>query len=228
VKKSVNIVMTTILSIGLLTTAVTAKPQAIANTASLSYEASRPDEIQVATEIPSQPSESQTVSSLPQSSPTTTSTDTQASRPRSTTSQVSRGQSTSTPTKSVSSSNNSSKASAIVSTAKKYIGVKYVWGGTTPSGFDCSGYTQYVFAQQGISLPRISRDQYALGTSVSFENLRAGDLVFFSLDGDKVIDHVGIFIGDGQFINASSSKGVTIYPMSSYWKSHYIGAKRVI
>lgn len=227
-KKNVNIVMTTILSIGLLTTAVTAKPQAIADTASLSYEASRPDEIQVAAEIPNQPSESQTVSSLPQSTPTAPSIDTQAPRPRSTTSQVSRGQGSSTPTKSVSSSNNSSKASAIVNTAKKYIGVNYVWGGTTPSGFDCSGYTQYVFAQQGISLPRVSRDQFARGTAVSFENLRAGDLVFFSLDGDKAIDHVGIFIGDGQFINASSSKGVTIYPMGSYWKSHYIGAKRVL
>lgn len=106
--------------------------------------------------------------------------------------------------------------------------MKYVWGGTTPSGFDCSGYTQYVFAQQGISLPRVSRDQYARGTSVSFENLKTGDLVFFSLDGDQVIDHVGIFVGDGQFINASSSKGVTIYPMSSYWKSHYIGATRIL
>lgn len=226
-KKGVNIVMTTILSIGLLTTAVTAKPQTIADTATLSYETSRTDEIQIATEIPSQPSESQTVSSVPQSTPATAPSNTQAPRPRSTTPQVSRGQSTSTPTKSVSSSN-TSKANAIISIAKKYIGVKYVWGGTTPSGFDCSGYTQYVFAQQGISLPRVSRDQYARGTAVSFENLRAGDLVFFSLDGDKVIDHVGIFIGDGQFINASSSKGVTIYPMSSYWKSHYIGAKRVL
>ncbi len=224
-KKNVKIVMTTILSIGLLTTAVTAKPQVLTDTVNLSYEASRTEEIQVAAEIPSQPSEPQSVS--PQSTPTTPSPDTQTPRPRSTAPQVSRGQSTST-TKSVSTSNNNSKASAIVSTAKKYIGVKYVWGGTTPSGFDCSGYTQYVFAQQGISLPRVSRDQYARGNSVSFENLKAGDLVFFSLDGDKVIDHVGIFIGDGQFINASSSKGVTIYPMSSYWKSHYIGAKRVL
>lgn len=232
-KKSVNIMMTTILSFGLLTTAVTAKPQALTDTVNLSYEASRPDEIQIAAETitaesSNLPSASQTVTSSSESTPAKPSSNNVASRPRSTTSQVSRGQSTSTPTKSVSSSSNSSKASAIISTAKQYIGVKYVWGGTTPSGFDCSGYTQYVFAQQGISLPRVSRDQYAQGTAVSYENLKAGDLVFFSLDGDKVIDHVGIFIGNGQFINASSSKGVTIYSMGSYWKSHYIGAKRVL
>jgi len=231
VKKSVNIIMTTILSIGLLTTAVTAKPQALTDTVNLSYEASHLDEIQIAAETitaesSNLPSASQTVTSSSESTSAKPSSNDLA--PRSTTSQVSRGQSTSTPTKSVSSSSNSSKASAIISTAKQYIGVKYVWGGTTPSGFDCSGYTQYVFAQQGISLPRVSRDQYARGTAVSYENLKAGDLVFFSLDGDKVIDHVGIFIGNGQFINASSSKGVTIYTMGSYWKSHYIGAKRVL
>ena len=121
-----------------------------------------------------------------------------------------------------------SKADAIIATAKKYLGVKYQWGGTTPSGFDCSGFVQYAFAQNGISLPRTSRDQFQVGTAVSFSSLKPGDLVFFSLDGDKVIDHDGIYIGNGQFINSASSKGVAIYTMNSYWQSHFVGAKRVL
>ncbi len=121
-----------------------------------------------------------------------------------------------------------SKASAIIATAKKYIGVNYVYGGTTPSGFDCSGFTQYVFGKNGVSLPRISRDQYQRGSSVSFGNLRSGDLVFFSFAKNGVVDHVGISVGNGQFINASSSKGVTIYTLGPYWQSVFVGAKRVL
>ncbi|MDO0822758.1 C40 family peptidase [Desulfosporosinus nitroreducens] len=120
------------------------------------------------------------------------------------------------------------KASAIIATGKQYIGVKYVFGGTTPAGFDCSGFVQYVFAKNGINLPRVSRDQFKIGTSVSFSNLQPGDLVFFSLAKNGVIDHDGIYVGNGQFINASSSKGVTIYTMGTYWKSAYVGAKRVL
>ena len=126
------------------------------------------------------------------------------------------------------SSNGTSKASAIIATGKQYIGVKYVFGGTTPSGFDCSGFTQYVFAKHGISLPRVARDQYQKGTAVSFSNLKAGDLVFFSLGKNGSVDHMGVYVGNGQFINASSSKGVTIYTLGSYWKSAYVGAKRVL
>ena len=120
------------------------------------------------------------------------------------------------------------KADAIIATGKKYIGVPYLWGGTSPgTGFDCSGYVQYVFAQNGISLPRVSRDQYTIGTSVDFNNLQPGDLVFFSFAGNGIVDHDGIYVGNGQFINSSSSKGVTIYDLGPYWKSVYVGAKRV-
>lgn len=132
------------------------------------------------------------------------------------------------PSSSTKATTQTSKASAIIATAKQYIGVKYVYGGTTPSGFDCSGFVQYVFAKHGINLPRVSRDQYKIGTSVSFSNLKAGDLVFFSLAKNGVVDHMGIFVGNGQFINASSSKGVTIYTLGSYWQSVFLGAKRIL
>lgn len=119
-------------------------------------------------------------------------------------------------------------ASKIIATAKKYIGVPYVWGGMTPSGFDCSGYVQYVFAANGISLPRVTTQQYKVGSSVSKSSLKAGDLVFFNTSGSGV-SHVGIYIGSNQFIHSSSSKGVVISSMSnSYWSARYYGARRVL
>ncbi|GAB6173767.1 C40 family peptidase [Paradesulfitobacterium aromaticivorans] len=149
-------------------------------------------------------------------------------KPATSTAKVAPVKSQPAPSRSTSISTAPSKADAIIATAKKYIGVKYRWGGTTPSGFDCSGFVQYAFAKNGVSLPRTSRDQFQVGTAISFNSLKPGDLVFFSLDGDKVIDHDGIYIGNGQFINSASSKGVTIYTMSSYWQSHFVGAKRVL
>lgn len=118
-------------------------------------------------------------------------------------------------------------ASAIVATAKQYIGVPYVWGGMSTSGFDCSGLVKFVYDTHGKDMPRISRDQYNVGVPVSISDLKPADLVFFSLSGSNVVDHVGIYIGEGQFIHASSSKGVTISVMNSYWTSHFVGGKRV-
>ncbi len=119
-------------------------------------------------------------------------------------------------------------ASAIIATAKKYIGVPYVWGGSTPGGFDCSGFVQYVFNAHGISLPRTSKEQYSVGTKVSKSNLKAGDLVFFDTEGNGV-SHLGIYIGNNQFIHASTSKGVTITSLSNtYWAPRYYGAKRIL
>lgn len=123
----------------------------------------------------------------------------------------------------------SPEAASVIATAKQYLGVKYQWGGSTPeTGFDCSGYISYVFGQNGIKLPRISGDQYTVGTKVTFNDLQPGDLVFFSFVSSGAISHVGIYLGDGQFINASSSKGVTVYVIGPYWKSHYVGACRVL
>lgn len=123
----------------------------------------------------------------------------------------------------------SSKADAIISTAKKYIGVPYLWAGSTPSGFDCSGFVQYVFKAHGISLNRTCQTQYQHGTYVSKANLKPGDLVFFQNTYKAGISHVGIYIGNGQFIHASSSKGVVISNLSSsYYVSHYYGARRIL
>lgn len=121
-----------------------------------------------------------------------------------------------------------STAERIIATAKKYIGVPYLWGGTTPSGFDCSGFLQYVFRQNGINLLRTSKQQYTMGFGVSKANLQKGDLVFFQT-GSNGISHVGMYIGNGQFIHASSSNGVTISSLSnSYWVRTYYGARRVL
>ncbi len=123
---------------------------------------------------------------------------------------------------------NKPTASAIIATAKKYIGVPYVWGGSTPSGFDCSGFVQYVFKAHGITLPRTSKEQYTVGARVSKSNLKAGDLVFFNTEGNGV-SHLGIYIGNNQFIHASTSKGVIITSLSNtYWAPKYYGAKRIL
>ena len=120
-----------------------------------------------------------------------------------------------------------SDSSELVDHALSLQGVPYVYGGTDRSGFDCSGYTQYVFKASGISLPRTSAEQFEVGSSVSPQLLQAGDLVFFTTYAPGA-SHVGIYIGDGHFIAASNS-GVSISSLSEqYYASRYIGARRVL
>ena len=117
----------------------------------------------------------------------------------------------------------------IVSNAKKHLGVPYLWGGTTPSGFDCSGFVQYIFQQSGISLPRTTSEQVTVGKSITKSNLQPGDLVFLQNTYRSGVSHVGIYIGDGKMIHASSSKGVTISDLStSYYTQHYHSSRRIL
>jgi cell wall-associated NlpC family hydrolase len=119
-------------------------------------------------------------------------------------------------------------SSQLSTEAKKYIGIKYRSAGTTTKGFDCSGYVQFVYNKLGVKLPRTSRSMYATGKSVKKNALSPGDLVFFNTSGSGV-SHVGIYIGKGNFIHSSSSKGVSIAKINDpyYWGKRYVGAKRV-
>ncbi len=102
-------------------------------------------------------------------------------------------------------------------------GIPYLWGGTTTNGFDCSGFTQYVFARAGISIPRVASAQYAASTKVS--NPQPGDLVFFSQSGGE-IDHVGIYAGGSTFIGSQSSSGVAYANYAYYWDKFIVGYGR--
>ena len=123
----------------------------------------------------------------------------------------------------------SSIASAIINTAKSYLNVPYVWGGTSVQGFDCSGFIQYVYGKHGVSLPRVTSDQYNAGTAISKSSLKPGDLVFFETYKPGA-SHVGIYLGNNQFIHASSGAGKVIISnlTSTYYTEHYIGSRRVL
>lgn len=119
----------------------------------------------------------------------------------------------------------------VTEVAKLYKGTKYKWGGKTPKqGFDASGFTQFIYDDSAadIKLPRTSKEQYKVGKSVSKKDLKEGDLVFFNTNG-KGVSFVGIYLEKGNFIAVTVSKGVSIQNMDSkYWKTKYVGAKRVL
>lgn len=119
-----------------------------------------------------------------------------------------------------------SDGSSLVENALSLAGVPYVFGGTSRSGFDCSGYTQYVFKGSGISLPRTSVSQFDVGSSVSRTELQSGDLVFFTTYAAGA-SHVGIYIGGGNFVHASNSGVRTTSLSDSYYASRFVGARRV-
>ncbi len=116
--------------------------------------------------------------------------------------------------------------------AKYFKGGKYVWGGTTPQGFDCSGYVQYLYKKHHIDLPRTAWAQSKKGTLVNKNDLQKGDLLFFLTDKKRGIPvtHVGIYIGNGEFIHAASKKkGIIISPIDhGYYSKKFVSAKRIL
>ena len=116
----------------------------------------------------------------------------------------------------------------IVKTAKRFIGVPYRWGGSSPDvGFDCSGLTMTVYRLNGLNLPRSSREQYRVGNPISRSKLSQGDLVFFATSSGRRVSHVGIYTGGGKFIHApkNGKKIRTESLTNSYFRSRYVGAR---
>ncbi|MGH7313553.1 MAG: C40 family peptidase, partial [Candidatus Rokuibacteriota bacterium] len=113
----------------------------------------------------------------------------------------------------------------VVQLATRHVGRPYTWGGSSPSGFDCSGFVMFVYGKVGVSLPHNAARQYAYGTPVRRDELQPGDLVFF----DR-LRHNGIYIGDGQFVHASQQgSGVKISRLDGYWfRERWIGARRLL
>jgi cell wall-associated NlpC family hydrolase len=117
---------------------------------------------------------------------------------------------------------------AVISLALSLQGTPYRNGGSDPSGFDCSGFVQWVFAQQGLALPREVRQQYLVGSEIESDEVRPGDLVFFETVSSGA-SHVGIALGGGEFVHAPSSRGVVRIERytSSYWAPRWVGARRM-
>lgn len=118
---------------------------------------------------------------------------------------------------------------SLVQTALSLRGTPYRNGGSTPDGFDCSGFTQWVFAQHGVRIPRETQEQFRLGADVAPGQQRPGDLVFYRTSGASV-SHVGILLGDGSFVHAPSSRGVVRIEQMSlpYWQRRFVGIRRLI
>ncbi|WP_250673237.1 SH3 domain-containing protein [Paraclostridium ghonii] len=121
-------------------------------------------------------------------------------------------------------------AQSVINLVKSQLGKPYVWGAEGPNSFDCSGLVLYVYGKNGVKMPRTSREQSNVGTTVSQSQLKPGDLIFSSTDGSGGVNHVGIYIGNGQMIHAPKAGDVvkTTSINSSYWQNAFVKAKRVL
>jgi cell wall-associated NlpC family hydrolase len=121
---------------------------------------------------------------------------------------------------------------ALISDAMGFLGVKYVWGGRSPKGFDCSGFTSFVYEMSGVKIPRTSRSQSKTGKMVTVDDLQPGDLLFFHTGASRAVNHVGIYIGSGQFIHSSSgrnAKKVVITELrNGFYDKKFHSAKRIL
>ncbi len=118
----------------------------------------------------------------------------------------------------------------VVQIAEQFLGLPYVYGGSTPAGFDCSGFTSYVFKQMGYTLNRVSADQIYNGVPVSKSELQPGDLILFKKQGASRIHHVGIYVGDGMMIHSPQTGDVIKYAsiVNGYYNSCYYAARRIV
>ena len=125
------------------------------------------------------------------------------------------------------------KREAVEQYSKNFLGKPYVWGATGPDSFDCSGFTQKVYGQWGIKIPRHSTQQAKVGEYISYENLERGDMVFFDTEKKArgVVNHVGIYLEDGKFIHASSGNKkvvITNFNEKLFYKNHFLWGRRVV
>jgi cell wall-associated NlpC family hydrolase len=116
----------------------------------------------------------------------------------------------------------------VIFTAMQMVGVPYLWGGSTPAGFDCSGLVQYAYANAGLQVPRTAAEQFATATPLTLEDAVAGDLLFFN-DRSRT-SHVAIYLGEGRFVHApNGGSSVSLDKLeTSYWRSHFSGAGRIM
>ena len=125
------------------------------------------------------------------------------------------------------------KENEIISTAIAFLDIPYIWAANGPTSFDCSGFTKYVFKEHGLTIPRYSGHQAKVGTTIAYDELQVGDLVFFDTDKKykKKVNHVGIYMGDNRFIHASSAKKkviITSFKKKRFYKKRFLWGQRVI